>query len=207
MATVATLLDGVRYDLRNYADIDFDSPQMIHYLNRAVRTLDYTLQQHNSDWTLTTSDVTLSSGNNSVNVPTATTFNIREVWFDNDRKENLEPMAIYYKREFRESETAEPNFWAHVKDTIIFEVTADQNYTVTVYYDVYTATITAESDSTPYEGRFDDALREAVVLLCESKKYKNPQQADAAYKLVFDAIVFQDVVNRGFIKKNYKLDF
>lgn len=206
MSTVQTVLDGARYDLRNYGDIDFDSKQMIHFLNRAIKTLDYILIQHNSDWTLNSADVTLSSGNNSVSVPTGA-LNIREVWIDDDRKENLDPMALYYKREFRDNDSTEPSFWSHVGDTIEFEVMADTDYDITVYYDLASTALTLETNDMPYQGRFDDMLREAVVLLCESKKYKNPQQADAAYMAIFYNIVYQDTINRKFIKKNYRLDF
>jgi hypothetical protein len=206
MSTVSSVLNGVRYDLRNYSDIDFDSDLMIHYLNRAIRTLDYTLGSHNSDQTLNKDTVTLSEDDDTVSVPT-NAFNIREVWIDEDRKENLGIMEIYYKSEFRESETAEPSFWAHDGETIRFEVAADDDYIVTVYYDKLSTTLTAESDTMPYGGRYDDAMREAVVLLCQAKKYKSPSQADAAYAQIFENIVKMDIVNRGFKKKNYRLDF
>jgi hypothetical protein len=89
------------------------------------------------------------------------------VWIDEDRKENLGIMEIYYKGEFRESETAEPNFWAHDGEKIRFEVAVDDYYNVTVYYDKLSTTITSEDDTMPYGGRYDDAMREAVVLLCK----------------------------------------
>jgi hypothetical protein len=206
MSTVETVLKGVRYDLRNYGDIDFDSTLLMHYLNRSIHTLDYALASHNSDWTLNTGDVTLTSGSTSVAVPT-NAFNIREVWISDRRKENLDQMSIYYKLEFRTGETGEPNYWSHLGDTIIFEVAPSADTTVSVYYDKLSTELTAESDTMPYSGRFDDALREAVILLCQSKKYKQPSQADAAYAQIFQSIVQHDVVNRKFVKKNYRLDF
>lgn len=205
MSTAATVLNGIRYDLRNYGDIDFDEPQMIHYLNRALYQLDYTLIQHNSDWTLNSDDVTLSTSDNYVDVPTGA-INIREVWIGDDRLENLDAMALFYKREFI-SDTFQPRYWSHVADDIEFEVTADADYTVTVYYDKQSTSISASTDTMPYEGRFDNLLREATVLLLESKKYKNPSEADAAYLGVFDRLVYHDTINRKFVKKNYSLDF
>lgn len=206
MSTVASVLNGVRYDLRNYSDIDFDSDLMIHYLNRAIKTLDYTLATHNSDQTLNKGDVTLSSGNDYMDVPTGA-FNIREVWVGQDRKENLDLMQIHYKREFRDSDATEFNYWAHNKDLIQVEVEADQDYTVTVYYDKLSTAITAETDSMPYGGKYDDAMREAVTVLCQAKKYKDIIQADAAYLQIFDTIVKHDMVHRKYIKRNYRLDF
>lgn len=206
MSTVASVLNGVRYDLRNYGDIDFDSDLMIHYLNRAIKTLDYTLCSHNSDWTLNQDTVTLAASDSTVAVPTGA-FNIREVWVGTDRKTNLDIMELYYKSEFRESDTAEFNFWVHDGETIRVEVPAASNTTVTVYYDKLSTTITAENNTMPYSGRFDDSLREGVVLLCEAKKYKNPSEADAMYARIFDSIVNHDIINRKYKKKNYRLDF
>jgi hypothetical protein len=205
MSTAQDVLDGVRYDLRNYADIDFDSALLINYLNRSLKILDYTLGQHNSDWTLNNDTVTLSSGNNYTAVPTGA-FNIREVWIGTDRKENLDPMALLYKRQNRD-DRAEPNFWSHMGSSLEFECDARSTYTVTVFYDKFSTAITAEDDNMPYAGIFDDALRESIVIMCEAKKYKNPQEADAMYLAIFNSIVYQDTINRKFIKKNGKLDF
>ena len=206
MSTVASVLNGARYDLRNYNDIDFDSELMIHYLNRTIKTLDYTLIAHNSDQTLNKDTTTLSTSSDTASVPTGA-LNIREVWVSQDRKENLDIMEIYYKAQFRTTDSAEPNFWAHDGDNIRFEVAADQDYTVTVFYDKASTTLTAETDTMPYDGKYDDALREALIVLCQSKKYKSPAQADAAYAIIFDNVVKHDIVNRKFKKKNYRLDF
>jgi len=206
MSLVSSVLNGVRYDLRNYSDIDFDSELMIHYLNRAIKTLDYTLMAHNSDQTLNKGDTTLSTGGSTAAVPTGA-LNIREVWVEQDRKENLDIMDIYYRAQFRSTDSAEPNFWCHDGDYIRFEVAADQDYTITCFYDKASTVLTAETNDMPYDGKYDDALREAVVLLCQSKKYKNPTQADAAYARIFDNIVKHDVVNRTWKKKTYRLDF
>ena len=87
------------------------------------------------------------------------------------------------------------------------EVDANSEKTVTVFNDKFATTLTAEYDTMSYSDRFNDALREATVWVCEYKKYKNPQQADAGYAQIFDSIVYHDVINRKFVKKNYKLDF
>ena len=205
MSTVATVLNGIRYDLRNYGDIDFDEQQLIHNLNRSIATLDYFLMTTNSDWTLNSGDVTLSSAANYTAVPTGA-INIREVWIGDERKEQLSPMSLYYKREFR-TDTAEPQFWAHVADNLQFDVTADADYTVTVYYDKQSTALTSSTETMPYSGRFDNFLINATVVLCEAKKYKNPQEADALYMAIFQNITYQDMVNRRFVKKNYRLDF
>ena len=206
MSTALTVLNGVRYDLRNYSDIDFDTTQMIVYLNRAITTLDYSLIAHNSDWTLNRGTVTLSADATTATVPTGA-LNIREVWVEQRRKENLDQMEVFYKAEFRSDGNGEFNYWCHYGDTIKVEVAPADDTTLTVYYDKASTAIADQTSTMPYQGRFDNLLREATVLLCESKKYKNPQQADAAYAAIFDRIVQQDTINRKFKKKNYRLDF
>lgn len=207
MSTAASVLNGVRYDLRNYADIDFDSALMIHYLNRAIKQLDYTLCAHNSDQTLNVSTVQLDADASITAVPT-NAFNIREIWVGQNLKENLDQMKLYHKTEvLTEDATAEFNYWTHIGDNIQVEIAAAENTTLTVYYDKLSTAITAETDTMPYGGKYDEALREAVVLMCEAKKYKNPQEADAMYKVMFDRVVQQDAINRKFVKHTYRLDF
>lgn len=206
MSTVADILKGARYDLRNYSDIDYDEQLMIHYLDRARELLDYRLIAHNSDWTLNKDDVTLSDGDSTVAVPTGA-LNIREVWFDQDRKENLDQMSIYYKAQFQSDYYGEPNFWCHLGDYIMFEMAADDDYTVTVFYDKASTALTASTSTMPYNGKFDEALREALVMMVQAKKYKNVSQSDAVYLNLFDSIIQQDCINRKFVKKNYRLDF
>jgi len=155
---------------------------------------------------LNNTTATLSDGDDEFTVPTGA-LNIREVWIDSDRKENVDQMLLFYKRQFRLSETGEFSFWSHLGDTVGVDVEADDDYTITVFYDKASTPITASGNSTPYEGRFDNTLREAVVLLCESKKYKQPSEADAAYAKIFERIVHMDLVNRKFVKKTYRLNF
>jgi hypothetical protein len=206
MATFATWLLGVRYDLRNYGDIDFDPDLIMHYLNRAITLMEQSMVQFNSDQTLTQSDVTLTSGNNYADCPTRC-LALREVWIGQDRKQAVDQQELYYRRRFRTSDTAQPNYWAHVKNDIEFEVTADQNYTLVVIFDQGTADITATSDNMPYESLYNDVLREVVVQMCYNKKYKADSQTDAIYAQVFDGVFQNDMVNRKFWRKQYRLDF
>ena len=206
MATVASILNGARYDLRNYSDISYDETLMIHYLNRALKILDYTLFQHNSDWTLNRDTVELSEEDTSISVPTGARV-IREIWIGTDRKDQISPMDMYYKRQFHTNDYAEPNYWSHVGDSILFEVNAYTDYTVVVFYDKAATAFTASSDTTPYEGRFDEHLREALVMMCQAKKQKGVSQGDSLYYQMFDSIVKQDIIQHKWKRKNYKLDF
>jgi hypothetical protein len=100
MTTVASVLDGVRYDLRNYGDVDFDIDSMVHYLNRAIKILDTRLIAFNSDQTLAQSIVTLAKGFDYATVPTRC-LAIREVWIKQRRKEPRVMDDLYYRRQFK----------------------------------------------------------------------------------------------------------
>ena len=40
MATVQTVIDAAKYDLRDFGAKDFNNAQLIHYLNRCILLLD-----------------------------------------------------------------------------------------------------------------------------------------------------------------------
>jgi hypothetical protein len=102
MTTVASVLNGCRYDLRNYGDVDFDIDQTIHYMNRAIQILDARLMAFNSDQTLTSSVVTLAKGYDYASVPTRC-LALREVWIDQRRKHNVDQQDLYYRRQFKKN--------------------------------------------------------------------------------------------------------
>ena len=207
MATVQTVLDGSKYDLRNFGAMDFDDTEMIHYLNRAIKILDYELISLNSDQTLTESTVSLTSGTDVVAVPTIYTVNIRQIWnSDEEPLYKQEPMWIYERRMHRDGDTAEPNYWAHIGNNIEFEVTADATYSFTVYHDDTSTVLTAVGDSMPYNDVYNESLRETIVMMGRSRMDKKFIQSDAAYSSVFRAIVQQDMINRNFVPK-YLPDF
>lgn len=205
MATVSTWLNSVRYDLRNYADIDWDPDQVIHYLNRAVDILDQRLASINSDQTFTQGSDTLSSGDDYISTP-SNCLAIREVWIGQDRKTNVSMDELYYRRRFRTSDSTEPNFWCWVQNEIQFEVEADDDYTVVYMYDKGTSTLASSSDM-PYNDSYNNILREVTVLMCIHKKNKKDSPTDALYVSMFDQILFMDTINRRFVRKEYKLDF
>lgn len=205
MSTVDSVLNGMRYDLRNYGDIDFDQDMMLHYLNRALDILEYKMASFNSDAMFTQADVTLSDGDNYVSCPTRC-LTVREVWIDEDRKTELSHSELYYRRQFRDTDESEPNYWSHIGDQIQFEVEAADDYTVTVMYDMYAADLASGADM-PYNGFYDHALREVAVQMCYNKEKKNISKPDSVWGSTFDQILVMDIVNRKFVRKEYKLDF
>jgi hypothetical protein len=205
MTTVADLLNGIRYDLRNYGDVDFDIDTMVHYLNRSINILDARLIAFNSDQTLQQTTATLSEDDDYATVPTRC-LTVREVWIDQKRKQQVSMDELYYKRQFRDSDTAEFNFWTHVQEQIQVEVPADDDYTLKVIYDQGSADVTAASNM-PFAGTYDDVIREVVVQMGLHKRHKTDSPTDAIYAQIFDQILTMDMVNRRFTRKQYKLDF
>ena len=202
MATVQTVIDAAKYDLRDFGAKDFNNAQLIHYLNRCILLLDRVLISMNSDQTLNEDTVSLSTGNNSVSVPTSYTVNIREIWnSDEEQLYKMGAMELYERRMHRDGDTAEPIYWSHIQNNIEFEVNADQNYTFTVYHDRTSTPLTATTDNMPYSSVYDDYLREAVVMMARSRKDKKFLQSDAIYSDTFRKIINQDIINRNFVPK------
>lgn len=102
MTTVATLITGLKYDLRNYGQMDFGEDLIVHYINRAIDILDAKLIAWNSDQTLTMSTATLAKGYDYATVPTRL-LALREVWIDQDRKTPLPMNDLYYKRQHKKN--------------------------------------------------------------------------------------------------------
>jgi hypothetical protein len=248
--------------MRNYADIEYDVDQVLHYLNRCVDILDQRLVAHNSDQTFAEANVALSEGYDYISVPTRC-LAVREVWTEPQiRIQGVEMDDLYYRRQFKrvklvngdsiasgdlckivasggvtdfttvgaadsnvgtyfkstgtltlasgdilwKFEGQRPNFWTHVKNQIQFEAAAGTDYNVNVIYDIGSDTLT-ESGDMPYNGTYDNQLREVCVQMIYNKKNKQQSQTDAVYAGVFDQVLSMDVVNRTFKRKLYKLDF
>jgi hypothetical protein len=100
--TVATLITSLKYDLRNYGQMDFGEDLIVHYINRAINILDAKLIAWNSDQTLTMSTATLAKGYDYVTVPTRM-LALREVWIQQDRKQAAGMNDLYYRRQFKKN--------------------------------------------------------------------------------------------------------
>ena len=91
-----------------------------------------------------------------------------------------------------------------LKRSNAFSSAADE---VVIHYDVGTAAFTANTDTMPYNGQYDEAIREVLVAMCIHKKIKQDSPTDTVYMDLFDQILFNDMVNRKFWRKQYRLDF
>jgi hypothetical protein len=68
----------------------------------------------------------------------------------------------------------------------------------------HTATLT---EYTPYYGRYDNFLREMLVMHGRGKKEGGASKSDAAFQSVFRKRMFEEEVRRGFQEPNYYLGF
>ena len=201
MSTVLNILTAAKYDLRDYGAKEFDPTQMVHYLNRCIKILDRALIALQSDQTLTESDLVVSAAANSASVPTANTVNIREIWDSDDTiMVKVSARELYELRMYKEGDTSQSRNWSHIKEKVEFDVTADQEYTFTCYHDSMSEVVTQDGNM-PYSGRYDEYLREALILMAQAKKHKKLEQTDAVYLQMFTANLQQDIINRNYIPK------
>ena len=201
MSTVINLLTAAKYDLRDYGAKEFNPTQMVHYLQRCIKILDRALIALQSDQTLNESIIVVSIDTNSVTVPTSTTVNIRKIFDDaNTIMEKVSAEVLYQMRMDRSGESSTPKYWCHIKENIEFDVPAITEKTYTCYHDSMSETVTVNDDM-PYSGRYDEYLREALILMAQAKKHKKLPQTDVVYLQMFTANLQQDIINRNFVPK------
>ena len=201
MSTVLNLLTAAKYDLRDYGAKEFDPTQMVHYLNRCIKILDRALIALQSDQTLTESSLVVSIDTNSSAVPTANTVNIREIFDDNNTiMVKVSAEELYRMRMNKGNASSTPRYWCHIKENVEFDVPAIEEKTYTCYHDSMSTAVTSSGDM-PYSGRYDEYLREALILMAQAKKHKKLPQTDAVYLQMFTANLQQDIINRNYVPK------
>jgi hypothetical protein len=70
-----------------------------------------------------------------------------------------------------------------------------------------THTITLTDDIMPWDGIFDELLREMIVMHAKAKQEGNVGQPEAIYGDVFRKRAFEERIRRDFVKKYYSLDY
>ena len=210
MATVAQFITSARYDLRDYqTGLEFDSEELLEYINRMKDVLDNTLCSMNSSYVHGTATLTLSTAANSIdlsaNLNSGDYDTVRAVWIGSDEKEKISSDMMYYKRQFI-SDTREPDFWAMEGIYMIFDSTADADYSVEVSYNKTTPTL-ALTDNMPYADKFNQIFRELLVMHAKAKKEGGIAPAEQTYHAMFRAKAFADQIRQDYIPKRFKLDF
>jgi len=69
-----------------------------------------------------------------------------------------------------------------------------------------THTIT-QTEYTPYDGRYDEFLREMLVLHAKGKREGGASKSDAMFQSIFRKRMFEEEVRRGFQEPSYYVDF
>ena len=204
MALASAIITSGRYDLRDTNINQYEDPELLDYLNRSLVQLDAALLALSSDW-LHASDLssTLSSGTDSVTAPTRC-LSIRSLWIGTNQKTQKSPDVIEYKSQFISS-TGEPSFFALQGANIIFERTADDDYTLKNYYNRYASTL--ETSSTmPYSSQFDQELRQGMVLAAKARQ-ERATDIDGLLLDYFTEAAANKAMKRQFKPKPYRLGF
>lgn len=204
MTALSSLITSARYDLRDTGSTEYTDAELIDYYNRAQIELYSVLQSLKSDWVHESdTSITLEEDGNSVDVPSdfAT---VRSIWIDDDRILQKDVDYIYYKRELI-SDEGQPDYFAIKAAEFIFERTADQDYSLTVYYNKKSTTLVT-ADTLPFSDEFNQPLRQAIVLQAKSRN-EYDIMGDAAMHDYFMAAALAKVVSRNFTPKPYRINF
>jgi len=207
MSTVQEIITDSRYDLGDFGGQKYNDVQMLHHMNRIVKILDDILVSLESDYTKTSSEVILLTGDNTVSMPTRSD-KIQWVWYGTDRllKEPLDTVMYRFQLNDATSTTGLPSFWAYNNANLYFNIEADADYTFNVYHHIKTDTLSL-TDDMPYNDEFNQYLREAIVSMAQKVSDNQIPGVDQQWYGSFKNIVERHVVSRGIKQKNYHIDF
>lgn len=204
MALASTIITSARYDLRDTGSTEYSNAELLDYLNRAQVQLYSVLHSLHSDWVhASDTSTTLLEDGNSVSVPTDFS-TVRSVWIDTDMLSKKDVDFIYYKRKHITG-AAKPVFYATEAQTFIFEHTADQDYDLTIYYNK-DSTALESSGTMPFNSKFDQPLRQMIVLQAKSRNEYDIMGDAAIYDFLMDAAL-GNVISRNRQPKGYRLNF
>ena len=204
MALASTIITSARYDLRDTGSTEYSNAELLDYLNRAQVQLYSVLHSLHSDWVhASDTSTTLLEDGNSVSVPTDFS-TVRSIWIDTDMLSKKDVDFIYYKRKHITG-AAKPVFYATEAQTFIFEHTADQDYDLTIYYNK-DSTVLESSGTMPFNSKFDQPLRQMIVLQAKSRNEYDIMGDAAIYDFLMDAAL-GNVISRNRQPKGYRLNF
>ena len=213
MALVQTLITSARYDLRDYGKgLIFDNAELLDYLNRMVGIMDSTLASLDSDLVEAQSDGDVTLAEDAKYADISSDLNsglwdsIKDVWIDTDKLTQLSVDKMRVKRIWNSSTSGQPNYWALSETNLLFEYDADDDYSLDIYYNKKTDTLTL-TDSMPYNSIFDETFRELLVGNAKAKKEGRISQSDGFYSELFRRRAMQENLRRNHVPKPYSKDF
>lgn len=203
MATIDTVISNARYDLRDTDSTLYTDAELRVYANRALRQLDNVLSARNSDWVLNETTLTLSTGDNYADCP-GSCIVVRDAWISSDHLVKKSPAGVYKERKYISS-TGQPFYFAEKGTQLIVEREADDDYTLTAYYDKRATTLVEGADM-PYNDEFNAPIREMIITLAHKRNEADVYTDTYIYNFFWDW-VSGNVLRRSHVPRRTKLDF
>lgn len=204
MATVLSVITSARYDIKDGAARDPVDDVLVDFVNRAVHILDSQLSSLGSDFVHQTETLTLSAAANSVSIPTRC-IRVRSLWISTDELDKMSTDAMYNRRKYL-STTGQPDFWANEGANIIFDKTADAEYSITAHFDQRVDTL-VKTDSMPYSDEFNEVIREAIVMMARNRDGQKKTYGAADIEMAIKNVAVQKIIAKNFIPRTRWLSF
>jgi len=118
--------------------------------------------------------------------------------------EKLSTNDLYVKRKWI-SATGRPFYWAWEGTSVIFDYKADQAYGLLFHFNRKSAVLQM-STTMPYNGEFDESLREGLVMFGKQRRGEI-ENADIAIASMIKQAVMTKATRRNHIPERYRLDF
>ena len=201
--TTDTIIAEARYDLRDVNSTLYTDTELFYYANRGLRQLDNVLSALNSDQIYNESDVDLSTGNDYASSPSSC-IAIRSAWISQTELVKIPAEQIYEKRKYISSD-GQPYYFAEVGTQMLFEMEADDDYTIKTYYDKR-ATALSTGNNMPYNDEFNDAIREIIVTLAHKRNEVNVFPDTEIYNFFMDRLM-GNMIRRSHEPLRFRLDF
>lgn len=209
--TVSTFITDLRWDLRDYGEgLNWDSEELLVYINRMIHILDSELASYNSDLVHgVETDIDTVESQNYVDISNMNSGlwdSVRSVWIGDDRIEKITVDEIYAKRKWITNDRY-PYYWSLEGTNIIFEAGADSAHTdLVIHYNKRTAILT-ETDNMPFNDIFNEQIREATARYARSKATGQPDQVDTTYYMIFKQAAFSENLRRNWKPRPYYMDW
>jgi hypothetical protein len=202
MTALSSLLTSARYDLRDTDSDEYTDDELVEYANRSRVQLDAALGSIDSDWVYASDTLSLTTGNNSVALP-SDFGSQRSLWYSTTELRQRSVNWIIVERNYTSS--GQPYNWAIQGTNVIVDREADTDYSLTLHYNSVESTW-ATSSTMPYNDEFNLPLIKMIVLQAKQRNEYDVLGDNAMYDY-FRAAAMEKVIRRKFVPKPYRLDF